>query len=187
MRILLDVDGVTADFIARTFAELRSLGGPSLTHAHVTSFDILGFMPPEFRDRVKAAWKAPGFCAGIPLIEGAAEGVRMLRELGDVIFVTSPMPTPYWHWERHNWLKEHLSSDGIDVIFATKKEHVVGDVLIDDRVEHLLEWQKAHPQGTPVLWSVPHYARGVSPPPGIISIDNWTDLSDLIRELKSSP
>lgn len=186
MKILLDVDGVLADFIELTFRVLRDLGGPSLTHAHVTRFEILSFMPEEFRDRMKAAWAAPGFCSSLPLIEGSAEGVQKLRELGDVVFVTSPMHTPYWHWERHQWLKEHLSSDGRDIVFANRKGHVVGDVLIDDRLDNLLEWQKAHPQGTPVLWSVPHYARGVDLPPGIISIDNWSDLTDLIRELSST-
>lgn len=185
MRILLDVDGVTADFMSQSFFHLRELGGPEITHQDIVTFDLLSFVPEQFRGLLLRTWKERFFCETIPPYEGSQDAVRALRNLGEVIFVTAPMTdSPYWHWERTQWLKTHLDSDGKDVIFAMRKQHVVGDVLIDDRLDNLLDWQKAHPNGVPILWSVPFYARPSSIPPGVMSCNSWNELTDLISALK---
>lgn len=185
MRILLDVDGVTADFMSQSFLHLRQVGGPAVTHQDIVTFDLLSFIPERFQSILLRTWKEQYFCATIPLYEGSQEAVRSLRELGEVIFVTAPLAdSPHWHWERTQWIKEHFGSDGKDVIFATRKQHIVGDVLIDDRLDNLLDWQKAHPNGVPILWSVPFYARYSPTPPGVVSCNSWDELIDLIGALK---
>lgn len=185
MRILLDVDGVTADFMSQSFLHLSEVGGPKLTHQDIVTFDLLSFVPERFRNLLLRSWKEQHFCLTIPLYEGSKEAVQELRALGEVVFVTAPMEgSPHWHWERTQWIKEHFGSDGKDIIFATKKQHVVGDVLIDDRLDNLLDWQKSHPNGIPILWSVPYYARLNPMPPGVVSCDSWEGLLEFLRGLK---
>lgn len=185
MRILLDVDGVTADFMSQSFLHLREVGGPVVTHQDIVTFDLLSFVPERFRNILLRTWKEQYFCASIPLYEGSKDAVRALRGLGEVLFVTAPLEgSPHWHWERTQWIKEHFDSDGKDVIFATRKQHIAGDVLIDDRLDNLLDWQKAHPNGVPILWSVPFYARPSPIPPGVLSCNSWDELIDLIGALK---
>jgi 5'(3')-deoxyribonucleotidase len=143
--VLLDVDGVCADFVEAT---REALGG-TWSLSDVTTWDfssIVGF-DPQAAGRV---WRAYGFCAGIPLTPGAYEGVRALMQIADVTFCTSPMAgSRYWMYERAAWLARHFPP--AEVIFAHDKSKVHGDYLIDDRPKHLRAWR----WGKAICWDAP--------------------------------
>lgn len=81
--ILLDVDGVLADFTGATLDFLRTLGVDRRAE-YVTEFaieDALGLSSAQ-RARMKARWAESGFCASIPVYDGAVAGVERLRGIG---------------------------------------------------------------------------------------------------------
>lgn len=139
-RILLDVDGVLADFVGPVISwanGLRRAGDPPYTRQGITEFDLLkawgiGHMWGEL-DRLVVR---PGFCDALDPVPGAREFLFDLQQVADVVIVTSPWKSsPTWCFERRNWLEKRLGYTG-EVVFTKRKDLVRGDVLIDDAAEH---------------------------------------------------
>ena len=133
--ILLDVDGVVADFegaVRRTVAEI------GYVMAVPTEWNFTLKFPAEVSDHYLNRASLPGWCSTIDPYPGAERFVAELRTLGDVVAVTAPLGCcPTWESERREWLR----CRGIhDVVSTRRKDLVYGDVLIEDKVENLRTW-----------------------------------------------
>lgn len=116
MLILLDQDGVLADFDTAFHAAWKALKHPhpALPPSDRRSFYVRDDYPPELRETVEEIYTSPGFFRDLPPIPGALDGVRELRSLGhDVRICTSPL-SQYRHFlrntsgsngtlDRHSW------------------------------------------------------------------------------------
>ena len=133
--ILLDVDGVVADFegaVRRTVAEI------GYVMAVPTEWNFTLKFPAEVSDHYLNRASLPGWCSTIETYPEAEWFVAELRTLGDVVAVTAPLGCcPTWESERREWLR----CRGIhDVVSTRRKDLVYGDVLIEDKVENLRAW-----------------------------------------------
>lgn len=161
-RVLLDVDGVLGDYVAAILPVARAIAGKAFLRSDVDQWDIakaLSLSPPE-GDAMFAATRELGFCASIPVLPGAVEGVRALRSVSDVYFVTSPTHGRHWYYERTEWLVRHFDALVEHVVHAKRKELVAGDVFVDDKPEHVWDWCRHHAAGRGILWDAP-YNRSV--------------------------
>jgi len=155
--ILLDVDGVLADFATAAVAVARGLGAPDLSVEALDRYDISTYLRVPARERYRERIRARGFCAALRAYPAAISAVLELRELGDVVAVTSPMPGGMtWAYEREVWLRDHLSFDRDHVISISAKHHVAGDFFADDTLEHVRGWSKR--------WSAPYRAFLIDAP-----------------------
>jgi 5'(3')-deoxyribonucleotidase len=143
--ILLDCDGVLADFVTpalRIVAEVG--GGPVLMHDDLTTWDIEDALA---EDKRPAFWErvcAEGFCSSLLPYPGVKEALAELRGIGTVVCVTSPMATSRtWQHERLHWLKDVLGFERDHVISTSGKSHVAGSYFADDKPEHVEAWRKA--------------------------------------------
>lgn len=139
--ILLDVDGVIADFYGAV-ARVLYLNNSSRPQATKWDFidDLKRQRPGDYKV-YKQRSSQPSFCLGIDPYDGAADFVNRLREYGEVVAVTSPLThCPTWCAERRDWLMTNFAFSPDDIIFARRKELVVGDIFIDDKYEHLNAW-----------------------------------------------
>ena len=179
--VLVDVDGVLGDFHVHTLRGLPALGIHGVTWDQITrAWDIIGSVGHEHREAIESHWGTRGWCKDIPVYEGAKDGVRALREVADVYFVTAQMThAPYWMWERVQWLKEHFDADDRHVVFTLSKHLVLGDVLVDDKLSNVTSWTKAHPAKQGVLWSQPFNRLDVLPPT-VVRCRNWDEVLRLI-------
>jgi 5'(3')-deoxyribonucleotidase len=144
--VLLDVDGVCADFVEATRVALGGMW--FLSDVPTWDFSTVPGFDSEEAHRV---WRQEGFCASIPPYRGAFEGVADLMQIADVTFVTSPMlSSPHWMFERAEWLALHFPP--APVIFAKDKSPIHGDYLIDDRTKHLRAWR----WGEAICWDAPY-------------------------------
>jgi 5'(3')-deoxyribonucleotidase len=163
--ILLDVDGVLANFIEANLATLRELG-VERQHDDVRAWSIeesLGLSSAQ-RAQMKARWSEAGFCASIPAYEGAAAGVELLRSIGEVYAITAPMwSAPTWQHERTEWLMRHFDFTRDQVVSTAAKHLVRGDILVEDKPETLARWAAAWPGALPVLWDRPYNAEADHP------------------------
>jgi len=157
MHILIDCDGVLADFSGH----LLRLVGSELTVEDITEWDIFKFMTPSQLECAKMLLAGPEFWASQPQIPGAAEGVEELRS-GDhtITVVTSPWyGCEVWGHVRREWLKRNFAVDAADVVVAARKERLQGEVFIDDKTENGEAWAAANPAGLAALYAQP-YNRG---------------------------
>ncbi len=173
-RVLLDVDGVLADFIGRVCATIYNLSGLERTPEQVTEFDFCRSLalPADVARLVKRhISEEPGWWSSLEPLPGAVEGVARLREVADVYIVTSPWNScRTWLHEREAWLATHFGIPHSRVIACSAKHLVAGDMLVDDKTETCAAWEheQAHmwqkPDGTQgmtfaVQWQTPHNRR----------------------------
>jgi 5'(3')-deoxyribonucleotidase len=104
------------------------------------------------------------------MYEGTQRAVARLREVADLFIVTSPMGGPNWTHEREEWLKRHFNISRANVAHISTKYIVTGDVFMDDKTSHLVEWRKHNPNGVAVRWDRLYNADDVWDG---LHTDNW--------------
>jgi len=137
MRILLDCDGVLADFVGSVLGRLPWV----LKHEHVTCMDIQKSLDlgPTYTAMLNHELRRQGFASLIRPLHGSKKFVRELKKRGEITVVTRPMTdSPTWVWERVGWLYKHFGLERIE--FTDRKDLVPGDVLIDDDPENLVRF-----------------------------------------------
>ena len=193
MRILIDCDGVLADFVGGVVDALNTdssrteaMGGPVMPYydaAMVTSWEVASCLDIP-KQRVYDIASQPGFCANLRPLPGAREGLDALRSFGDVYAVTSPIwSSPYWMHERTGWLKDKMGF-GWDHIIHTSSKHILdATVLIDDKASTIRAWCE-NGQGRMLrpgaLWSQP-WNRHEPIPGTACRFNDWTDLAHALR------
>lgn len=159
-RILLDCDGVLADFIGPVLALVADATDRIHTREDVDRFDFaaaLNLTPAEKRAVTAPISDRDGWWSRLPVFPGARAGVDRLREIADVYIVTSPWNScRTWHHEREGWLRHHFDLPASRLVVTSAKHVCAGDVLVDDRTETLVQWRAANPAGRAVQWTTPH-------------------------------
>jgi|SRR5882672_854047 len=160
-RILIDVDGPMADFVAPALEAIFQVTGRRFKASdHVNGWDLfvgLGLSEDETKE-VFRVMQVPGLCLGIPMVAGAREGIEELRKFADVWAVTSPFGGEHWMHERDAWLVRNLGFHKKDVLHVRgeSKHGVYGNMLIEDKTETLRSWQAAWPMETAMLFELPY-------------------------------
>lgn len=145
-RVLLDCDGVLADFHTPCLEIIRELTGQDHKITDIGEwniFDSLG-IDSDTRAATYDRMNKPGWCYSLKPYPGVAQGVEALRMIADVYIVTSPMRGDTWHREREIWLYNHFGITTKNIVHTSSKHVVHGDVLIDDREDNLIAWRKEY-------------------------------------------
>jgi len=151
--ILLDVDGVVADFVDG----IERVTGHTFTSEQLKSWDVLDHLDEEEKEKAHEALSGPEFWEKLALIPGAHDGVRYLDRKGyEIVWLTSPWAScESWESARRNWLTKFFGK--LDHYIPTSsKEKVVGDVLIDDKPDNVKKWLAAHPGKKAFIFDAPH-------------------------------
>jgi 5'-nucleotidase len=176
-RILLDCDGVLADFCSLCFDFIEKNTGKRFKHEDVTQWDVfkalgVSHLENDFREYLAQG----GMCSSINPFPEAIEAVKCLKNDYEVIMVTSPLHVSSWVVERTEWLKKHFEFKKEDIIFATKKECVSGDFIIDDHVENCLAWKEQHNNGIALLWDAPYNQTKLTNWSGVTRVHGWDEV-----------
>jgi 5'(3')-deoxyribonucleotidase len=178
-RVWLDCDGILAEFVPAYLALVTEHTGRVHRPEDVTAFELHKCVTTKEEDNF--IWQnlidRPGFITNMVDIPGAAEAVAELRIIAKVGCLTSPHLGPFWMHERAQWLLARGFSKR-DIIFASDKSHVRGDVLIDDRKDNCIDWAKANPSGFAILMDCP-WNQGSAP--YCIRARGWPEVVRLVR------
>lgn len=188
IQIALDVDGFLRNFTAGALTVIEEVTGKKFTPADVTAFNFtkaLGLSESESHAVMKAISMRRGFVTSLPPYPEARQGVRRLRELGDIFCVTTPWAgpsgkNPWWCDESESWLALHFGIDRVH--HASDKSTYEADVFVDDKSSHVRDWLSAWPGRTAVFWRTPHNASE-SVPSGAHSLSSWDALYEIAREV----
>jgi 5'(3')-deoxyribonucleotidase len=177
--IWVDCDGVLSDFVGLYLSILNAHTGRAHVHSDVTSWFMRECVASKAEDDF--VWRhidaTPGLVGSMGLVDGAREALDTLRTLGTVRCLTAPHFGPTWMPERAQWLLR-LGFTRKQVVFATDKALVPGDVLIDDKMDHCEEWQAAHPRGLAILFDT---ARNHGPTT-VARAHGWDAALELVRK-----
>lgn len=170
MRLLLDVDGVVADFVgaaAREYEHVTRLKPPPCTTCKV--FDSWLCHSWE-RRAIESRIAKLGWAQEIKPYPDAKEGVARLLLRHDIAWVTSPYaPSPTWAWDRTQWLRKHFPKE-IPIV-STADKYLIEGVLVADKIANIEQHEYADKQA--LLWDRPwnqdfHYHS--------IRVRGWDDL-----------
>lgn len=185
LRILLDCDGVLADYCTACFDLIEKHSGDRHTHEEVTHWDIFNILgKPHLKPLMKDAAAKGGWCLGFPMYPGAQDFVQRLETLGEVVIVTSPMTTPFWAYERTVWLEQHFKIPKGRIVHTEGKQYVRGDVLIDDADENCVRWHEEYPEALTLLWDAPYNRTVDVSKTGIKRVASWDEAITLIEEIE---
>ena len=178
--ILLDVDGVLADFVG-FYIEALEWCKVQARRETIVNEDIPGCLQLTAHQRRTAekVIESPGAAGRIKALDGAATAVSTLRNMGRVVFVTTPWPgADTWVHDRYQWLGVLFGCRSEDYFPVADKSLIAGDVMIDDNMRNVVMWHR--PERLTLLWDTPHN-RSSEPPAGIDRVSDWDAVFVAVR------
>jgi len=159
-RVLVDCDGVLANFVKLALGWISEKTGKELKEEELDMWDLFS----KHGDLIeKDFWgyihETPGVVLGIEPYQAALEGIPKLLEVADVYVVTAPHSSRHWAYERGEWLYKHFGFRQNKVIQTHAKYVCKGDILVDDKESHIIEWMDHHPDGLGIVWAQPYNAE----------------------------
>lgn len=193
--IATDADGVVRDFVAGALTVVEEVTGKTFASADVTAFNFakaLGLTDEETRAVMAIISSRRGFVTSLPPYPGARQGIRRLRDLGDVFCVTTPWETPWgtnpwWRDESESWLALHVGIERVHHATGDDKTSFEADLFVDDKSSNVRAWLAAWPGRTAVFWRTPHNTSEAVPW-GAHATSSWDALYDIASQVAlSSP
>lgn len=149
MKLLIDTDGVLADFVGHVITYLRA-DGHDVREGQFTEYDLVNNMDKACARAFTRLAGNENFCFSVPRLPNAQETLKALISKGhNVLLVTSLWIAPCWEKARTEWFESLLSSKALQKIefqFVTAEERVnmPGDVLVEDKLKTLVNWSRTN-------------------------------------------
>ena len=153
MRILIDMDDVMADAVARFFEWYERDFGIRYTKEQLTGTKLSEVVPEEHRAAVKSYPHQKGFFKDLPLMENSREVIEELYNRYDIHVASAAMEFKYSLPEKFDWLDEHFPFiQWQQMVFCGLKTIVEADIMIDDHFKNLDHFKR-----TTILFSQPQF------------------------------
>jgi 5'-nucleotidase len=138
MRILVDMDGVIADFEGGFLKSWRAVHpeNPFVPIEQRITFYLVEQYPADLKDLVQEIYLSPYFFRSLAPIEGCVEALSEIKAMGHEVFIcSSPLTSNrYCVLEKYEWVESYFGKEWVNNIILCKDKTIVkGDVLIDDR------------------------------------------------------
>lgn len=182
VRVLVDVDGVLANFIEGFRKEARLVTGRPCDQLidQVSCSAALGLSSEE-EGAAFARVRRPGWAYNLKPYQQGVEAIHKIASFADVYFVTAPLPkSETWTYDRTRWLHDHFPKLSHKIVHTENKHLVSGDEMIEDTWAQAGPWLAQNPNGVchmPAMGYNAHVADG----PKVNRFLDWEFVVNLIR------
>lgn len=176
LRILIDLDGVVFDFTRRWVELANYKYGLCLKDSDIDDWEMYKCTGGRLSKKKANAiiWESGFFRHMVP-IKGAIYAIEVMNAAGhDIYFVTACKAGGFQ--DKEDCLSEHLTFPP-KMVFTEHKHVVAGDLLVDDKLSNLINWQKDNPGGTALCFAQPYNSeyKGFRAPDwnGVLTMVNY--------------
>jgi 5'-nucleotidase len=128
--LIIDMDGVTCQFVPAVCAEHNRLTGDNLKPEDITDWNMKLFGIQN------ETWLKPGFFRNLEPMPGAAEILYLIRKDFRLSIATDCQGVDFVQADKRAWLEEYLPFVD-DIYFLADKSAVPGHLIFDDAPHHL--------------------------------------------------
>ncbi|XP_028910590.1 5'(3')-deoxyribonucleotidase, mitochondrial [Ornithorhynchus anatinus] len=181
LRVLLDMDGVLADFEGGFLRKFRARypDNPFVPLEDRRGFWVseqYGRLRPDLSEKAISIWESKNFFMDLDPLPGAVEAVKEMANLEntDVFICTSPIKKyQYCPYEKYAWVEKHFGHEFLEQIVLTQDKTVISaDLLIDDRPD--ITGAEPNPIWEHILFTACHN-KHLQPQPPVRRLRSWTD------------
>lgn len=146
--LLIDMDAIIVDMVSIWLDKYNQATGENVKLADVEDYDL-----GKICKNTKVLYdilNEPGFFFDMEPMPHAVEAVNELIDEGyEVIVVTQPpRSASVAVRDKRRWIKKYFPDfDLQNMVFCHKKYLIGGDLIFDDKPDHLVSWKRAHPFG----------------------------------------
>lgn len=179
LTILVDMDDTIEDLCTAWVGYLNDVYGTSVSPDDIDEWDMTRFFPTLTPKEIYGALLKKKLWERVKPLPGAAEYLQKLIADGhEVVVVTASHPQTVGVKLNNVLFKYFPFFRQKDVIVASKKQLVMGDVMIDDGQHNLIG-------GTykGFLMTAPHNRNYNAEANGLIRVNNWPEIYELIRRM----
>jgi 5'-nucleotidase len=172
-RLLIDMDSVIVDLMTTWHAMYNRDYDDDLHVGKLLCWDTAKYVKQECGERIYEYLDRPGLFRSLPPIPGAIETLKRLSQVYEIVIVTSSRKEAFR--DKEEWVTEHLPFIGPrNLIFAHRKELIMGDLLFDDAPHNLEAFMAT---GRIAIAMDYPYNRSVNCP----RVANWSEFEEWVR------
>lgn len=189
MRIVVDMDEVLAQFVAKVLKRWNAINGRDIKREQINCWrmeeilgvDTLGRSAEGLIDE----WLAEeGFFEDLEPVSGAIEGFSSLRKMGHDVVVATSIPEVAVHsfTGKRRWMRRYFPDWSMkNFIGVSRKGLIDGDILIDDGTHNIEEWlTPLEYHRLAIVFDAP-WNQGVDTV-GSVRAFNWEDVLRIVDE-----
>lgn len=178
LTILIDMDDVLEDLVGCWISELNRKHGTTVTIEDVTDWKIAKFFPTLSSEELYAPLFDPDMWSRLEAMPNAPEIVRRLVDDGHTIRVVTATHYGTVLPKMKRFLSMYPFLKWEDVIIASDKSMIVGDVIIDDGTHNLETASCAK-----ILFDRPHNRSYDAEANGMIRVKSWEEIYAVISKM----
>ena len=181
MIILVDMDDALEQLLKAWVNGVNEKYNRCVSCDEIISWDVSAAYPGLSHEQVYSIPMQSGFWSTVEPVDGAAEVLKHFIAEGHEVFIVTATACDSVSEKMNDLLFRYypfLSWE--QVIITSRKQMIRGDVLIDDGV-HNLEGGEF----TKILMTAPHNKAYDAEGHGMIRVNNWYEIKEVIDELAS--
>lgn len=198
LRILVDMDGIVADFVTAFLAEYKEFDPSAqligIGDIHTWHSELSLPNPALGKSVMNRICTTERFWATLPVMAQNAESIMndWMERGHDVYFATSPWRSHASLSGKHLWLEEHFPNFVERVYYTNHKTGIPADLLIDDKPKTLHEYKKRWSDAKVATIRYAYHATE-KPPVGTLMADDcerpfqaWIGLDKHVKHLEDN-